>query len=118
MRDAKRITEKKFLNIINEEYSEIKKILHPRYKGINRSFVKFYWLTRKQGRGGVCWQKSKKIVINPNCRESEEEFRSTVRHEIVHLIEPNHGDKFLRCLEAVKGGRFVGSPAFIMPNKK
>ena len=117
-RNCSRITEEPYVSIINEEYQEAKRRLAPRLSAWHRSAVKFYWSDRKISSGGTCFSGLKKITMNKRYRDdaagtwSPEMFRMTVRHEICHLIESNHGSRFLRLLELLQGHRFVGAPAY------
>ena len=105
-------------SIINEEYQRAKRILTPLLKGVNRSFVAIRWNEDLKNSGGTCWHRAKLIDLNPRYRDSDEEkwnednFRMTVRHEICHLIESNHGPKFKSLLKQLKGHRFVGAPVY------
>jgi len=116
-----RIVEREYLDIVNEEYARAKKILNPLLKGVNRSFVKFYWHNPRTKWGGVCWRFSRVISASQNYRDlshqekwSKEQFRLMLRHELVHLSGASRhssGD-FLSRLYALGGHRYVGAPQY------
>jgi len=114
------VKEPKFLEIINEEYQRAKRILNPMLKGVNRSFVKFYWWKRKRAWGGSCSIWNKTICFNKNYKDgkeekwSKEQFILMLRHEIAHLAvnERGHGARFLNALKLVEGHRYVGEPVY------
>lgn len=115
----KNISEEPFKSIINEEYQEAKRRLYPLLKGNNRSFIKFRWHIGKTRYGGTCNKYSKTIHMNENflknpCHQNwtERMFRLCLRHEIAHLVYPNHSGMFLRALELLEGHRYVGHEAY------
>lgn len=119
---TRKITEPEFVLAINEEYARAKKILHPLFKGLNRSFIKFYW--HKENRyGGTCWRAYKQITANEKFLKRDktgdwtmEQFRLMIRHELAHLVDTNsrtsHGPRFLHYLQELAGHRYVGAPVY------
>jgi predicted metal-dependent hydrolase len=118
------IKERKFQLIINEEYQRAKRILKPLLKGQNRSFIYFRWSEGLKKTGGTCRASAKLITFNTGFRDenkgkwSDKMFVLTLRHEICHLVEPNHGKRFLKYLEQLGGHRYVGQEAFIRTKKR
>ena len=117
---SKHITqiEEPFKSIVNEEYQRAKRVLSPLMKGMNRSFIDIRWHEKLRTTGGHCNKYNKVIRLNAKYRDSKElkwnkeMFRMTIRHEIVHLIEYNHGVKFKALLKEIGGHRFVGRPIY------
>lgn len=129
---TKRITEKEFVLIINEEYARAKRELNPMLKGLNRSFIKFYW-HKPNNYGGVCWGAMKEITVNEDYKYksnedkwSTEQFRLMIRHEFVHLAisykglreRQSHGGRFMSLLKVIGGHRYVGAPMYTGPEPK
>ena len=116
------IKESRFKDIVNEEYARAKRLLNPLLKGLNRSFVKIVWGNKLRKYGGYCWKHSRLIILNHKYRDNssennwnEENFRMTLRHEIVHLANKNgsvHDGLFHSLLKVISGHRYVGAPAF------
>lgn len=116
-----KITEERFVEVINEEYQNAKKTLNPLLSSWHRSAVKFLWKKKMGNIGGSCYKFSRTIALNSKYKESQEMrwdldcFRRTVRHEIAHLVYSGHGGMFKRALELLGGSRFQGQPAYQKP---
>lgn len=103
--------------IFNEEWRFAKKILIPYldHKKIPKLYVadviKNGWVGIHLGREGLYQVRlGKRWVKNSHAialqlGQSIEEMRHTIRHEICHVIEQNHGNRFKLLLHGLEEGR-------------
>lgn len=70
--------------------------------------VSIEWSNRLTASAGICYPKKRIIRLSTHYhRRFPEEVRSTLLHEMIHLIVPGHGPEFYAWLNAIRrqGGR-------------
>lgn len=124
MKKITNITEKLYLDTVNEEFANCKQTLKPLLDKIPRGKVKFKWNNNLRKCGGYCWYYTRQIEMNSKYKEPNEDkwnfenFKLTLRHEIIHLVAKGHDKRFCNLLEMVKGHRYVGQGAYTRPEPK
>lgn len=114
MKRVRPITEKLFVEIINEEWKRAKKLL----PAVMRRKPTFYWADSifLQDAYGRCYRRQNRIYAHHWFKYVEDttEFRLLLRHEFAHLPLPtpgqaSHGADFKFWNTRLEGSRYVSA---------
>lgn len=75
--------------------------------------VRIEWSNRLTSSAGICYPKRRTIRLSTHYHVSHpDDVESTLLHEMIHLIVPNHGPDFYAWIEAIRrqGGQVARYP--------
>ena len=113
MKQLKRIREPEVKKILRSEFAQMKRRLNGKLNHIRFKSIKFFWWFKPERKHervyGTCYKNGRQINISRRYyeRNGNEDFINLLRHELLHLLEANHGPSFKALAKFVGTTRYA-----------